>query len=123
MWILILRTEKPLTLKKLNSILADLKLEKLTLRNERTYLAIMRDDDDNLLGKRYGLGSGTLICTPAENGYCYQIDTVIADKSIVRDEDFLESWRNNNPDRFMSMAIREFIEGERVYIILHHQKQ
>lgn len=44
-------------LEKLNSILADLKLEKLTLGNERTYLAIMRDDDDNLLGKRYGLDS------------------------------------------------------------------
>lgn len=108
-------------LEKLNRILASLKLEKLELKNSKGYLAVTRDGDDNLLEKRYGLDSGTLICTPSRNGDFYQIDTAVADKSVDHDE-FLEIWRANNPNRAMRTVITMEYETDFAYIILHHQK-
>jgi len=108
-------------LEKLNRILASLKLEKLELKNSRGYLAVTRDGDDNLLEKRYGLDSGTLICTPSRNGDFYQIDTAVADKSVDNDE-FLEIWRANNPNRAMRTVITMEYETDFAYIILHHRR-
>lgn len=108
-------------LEKLNRILASLKLEKLELKNSRGYLAVTRDGDDNLLEKRYGLYSGTLICTPSRNGDFYQIDTAVADKSVDHDE-FLEIWRANNPNRAMRTVITMEYETDFAYIILHHRR-
>lgn len=108
-------------LEKLNRILASLKLEKLELKNSKGYLAVTRDGDDNLLEKRYGLDSGTLICTPSRNGDCYQIDTAVVDKSVDHDE-FLEIWRINNPSRVMRTVITMEYETDFAFIILHHQK-
>lgn len=108
-------------LEKLNRILASLKLEKLELKNSRGYLAVTRDGADNLLEKRYGLDSGTLICTPSRNGDCYQIDTAVADMSVDHDE-FLEIWRINNPTRAMHTVITMEYETDFAYIILHHQR-
>lgn len=108
-------------LEKLNRILASLKLEKLELKNSRGYLAVTRDGDDNLLEKRYGLDSGTLICTPSRNGDFYQIDTTVADKSVDHDE-FLEIWRANNPNRAMRTVITMEYETDFAYIILHHRR-
>ena len=56
-------------LEKLNRILASLRLENLELKNSRGYRAVTQDGDGPLLEKRYGLDSGTLICTPSKNGY------------------------------------------------------
>ena len=109
-------------LEKLNRILASLKLEKLELKNSRGYLAVTRDGDDNLLEKRYGLDSGTLICTPSKNGDFYQIDTAVADRSVDHDE-FLEIWRINNPSRVMRTVITMEYETDFAFIILHHQKK
>ena len=107
-------------LEKLNRILASLKLEKLELKNSKGYLAVTRDGDDNLLEKRYGLDSGTLICTPSRNGDCYQIDTAVADKSVDHDE-FLEIWRVSHPERALRTVITMEYETDYAYIILHHQ--
>lgn len=109
-------------LEKLNRILASLKLEKLELKNSRGYLAVTRDGDDNLLEKRYGLDSGTLICTPSKNGNCYQIDTAVADRSVDHDE-FLEIWRSSHPNRAMRTVITLEYETDFAFIILHHQKK
>ena len=108
-------------LEKLNRALASLKLEKLELKNSRGYLAVTRDGDDNLLEKRYGLDSGTLICTPSRNGDFYQIDTAVADKSVDHDE-FLEIWRANNPNRAIRTVITMEYETDFAYIILHHRR-
>ena len=108
-------------LEKLNRILASMKLEKLELKNPRGYLAVTQDGDDNLLEKRYGLDSGTLICTPSRSGDCYQIDTAVADKSVEHDE-FLEIWRANNPSRAMRTVITMEHETDFAYVILHHQR-
>ena len=107
-------------LEKLNRILASLKLEKLELKNFKGYLAVTQDGEGNLLEKRYGLDSGTLICTPSRNGDCYQIDTAVADKSVDNDE-FLEIWSINNPTRAMRAVITMEHETDFAYIILHHQ--
>ena len=107
-------------LEKLNRILASLKLEKLELKNFKGYLAVTQDGEGNLLKKRYGLDSGTLICTPSRNGDCYQIDTAVADKSVDNDE-FLEIWSINNPTRAMRAVITMEHETDFAYIILHHQ--
>ena len=108
-------------LEKLNRILASLKLEKLELKNSKGYLAVTRDGGDNPLEKRYGLDSGTLICTPSRNGDFYQIDTAVADKSVDHDE-FLEIWRANNPNRAMRTVITMEYETDFAYIVLHHQR-
>ncbi len=108
-------------LEKLNRILASMKLEKLELKNSRGYLAVTQDGEGNLLEKRYGLDSGTLICTPSRNGDCYQIDTAVADRSVDHDE-FLEIWRANNSNRVMRTVITMEYENDYAYIILHHQK-
>lgn len=108
-------------LEKLNRILASLKLEKLELKNHRGYLAVTQDGSGNLLEKRYGLDSGTLICTPSRNGYIYQIDTAVADRSVDHNE-FPEIWRINNPGRAMRTVITMEHETDFAYIILHHRK-
>ena len=108
-------------LEKLTKILTSMKLEKLELKNSRGYLAVTQDGEGNLLEKRYGLDSGTLICTPSRNGDSYQIDTAVADKSVDHDE-FLEIWRTNNPNRAMRTVITMEYETDFAYIILHHQK-
>ena len=108
-------------LEKLNRLLASLKLKKLELKNSRGYLAVTQDGDGNLLEKRYGLDSGTLICTPSRGGDSYQIDTAVADCSVDQDE-FLEIWRTNNPDRVMRTVITMKYETDFAYIILHHQR-
>ena len=108
-------------LEKLNRILASLKLEKLELKNSKGYLAVTQDGEGNLLEKRYGLDSGTLICTPSRNGDGYQIDTAVVDKSVDHDE-FLEIWRINNPSRVMRTVITMEYETDFAFIILHHQR-
>lgn len=108
-------------LQKLNKILASLKLDNLELKNSRGYLAVTQDGEGNLLEKRYGLDSGILICTPSKNGYGYQLDTAVADRSVDHDE-FLEIWRTNNPDRIMRTVITLEYEDDFSYIILHHQR-
>lgn len=97
-----------------------LKLDKLELKNSRGYLAVTQDGDGNLLEKRYGLDSGTLICTPSRNGYCYQIDTAVADRSVDHDE-FLEIWRSSHLDRALCTIITLEYETDYAYVILHHQ--
>lgn len=107
-------------LEKLNKILASMKLENLELKNSRGYLAVTQDGEGNLLEKRYGLDSGTLIGVPSKNGYCYQIDTAVADHSVDHDK-FLEIWRSSHPDRAMRTVITLEYETDFAYIILHHQ--
>ncbi|MBR2308961.1 MAG: hypothetical protein IKA47_00280 [Oscillospiraceae bacterium] len=108
-------------LEKLNRILASLKLEKLELKNSRGYLAVTQDGDGNLLEMRYGLDSGTLICTPSKTGNYYRIDTAVADRSVDYDE-FLEIWRANNPNRAMRTVITMEYETDYAYIVLHHPR-
>ena len=115
------RDREAADLEKLNRILASMKLEKLELKNSRGYLAVTQDGDGNLLEKRYGLDSGTLICTPSKNGYGYQIDTAVADRSVDHDV-FLEIWRSSHPDRAMRSVTTLEYESDYAYIILHHQR-
>ena len=93
-------------LEKLNRILAALKLEKLELKNSKGYLAVAQDGQGNLLEKRYGLDSGTLICTPSRSGDCYQIDTAVADRSVDYDE-FLENHFVCDDDYLKALKGRE----------------
>ena len=108
-------------LEKLNRILASLKLEKLDLLNPRGYLAVTEDGSGNLLEKRYGLDSGTLICTPSANGDRYRIDTAVAHRSVGEDE-FLEIWRASNPDRTVRRVITVEFESDFAYVIFHHPR-
>ena len=109
-------------LEKLNRVLASLKLERLEVKNSKGYLAVTQDGEGNLLGKRYGLDSGTLICTPSGNGDVYQIDTTVVDKSVDCDA-FLEIWRANNPNRAMRTVITVEYETDFAFIILHHRRK
>ena len=115
------RDRKASDLEKLNRILSSMKLVNLELKNSRGYLAQTQDGDGNLLEKRYGLDSGTLICTPAKNGYGYQIDTAVADRSVDHDE-FLEIWRSGHPDRVLRTVMTLEYQTDYACIILHHQR-
>lgn len=108
-------------LQKLNKVLHLMKLRDLELRNSAGYLAVTQDGEDNLLEKRYGLDSGTLICTPSKNGCEYQIDTAVTDLSVDPKE-FLDIWRSTHPDRVMHCAMRLEFEDDFAYIILHHRR-
>ena len=115
------KERKPSDIDKLNRLLASLKLRKLELENSKGYLAVTEDGEGNLLEKRYGLDSGTLICTPAPDGDCYQIDTAVAARSVDHDE-FLQIWRASHPARTLRTVITVGFEEDLAYIILHHQR-
>lgn len=110
-------------LEQLNALLATMKLKELKLEDTEGYLAVTRDGDGNLLEKRYGLDSGSLVCTLADggNGYCYQIDTAVADRSVDYDT-FINGWRESHPDRALRTVITLEFAMEYAYIIAHHQK-
>lgn len=108
-------------IEKLNRVLAAMKLKELDLENPRGYLAVTRDGEGNLLHKRYGLDSGTFICTPARDGDCYQIDAAVVDHSVDHEE-FLDIWRSCHPDRVMRTVVSMEFDEASGLIILHHQR-
>ena len=106
-------------LEKLNRVLSAMKLKDLELKNPRGYLAVTQDGDCNLVHQRYGLDSGTFVCTPAKDGLIYQIDTAVVDHSVDHDE-FLDIWRSCHPDRVMRTVITMGFDEALGFIILHH---
>lgn len=108
-------------LEKLNRMLSFLKLKKLELKEPRGYLAVTRDGEGNLVHQRYGFDSGILTGTPAKDGNCYQIDTVVTDSSVTHD-DLLEIWRSTHYDRVVRTVITVDYTESLAYIILHHEK-
>ena len=108
---------------QLNDILATMKLDELSLENEKDYLATTMDREGNLISNRYGLDSGTLICklSKSKSGYQYRIDSEVIDKSV--DEDvFLQNWSNTHPDRTVRIFIRDHFDDMVGCLIVHHQR-
>jgi len=88
---------------KLNRMLAKMKLKNLELKCGKTedfwgYIVTTTDAQGRLLGHRFGLDSGTLICTPSPQGGCFQIDVVATplDGDLGQMED---RWCEDHPDR------------------------
>ena len=110
-------------LEQLNAMLAAMKLQELRLENVRGYLATTTDGDGNLLGYRYGLDSGELVCSlaPDQNSLCYQLDSIVVAESVDPDV-FLDIWRGNHPDRVVRIVIRTEYDGVSGYLIAHHQR-
>lgn len=110
-------------LDQLNALLATMKLQNLRLEDTEGYLATTTDGDGNLLGHRYGLDSGQLVCklSKGKTGYCYQIDSVVVDESIDREE-YLDIWREIHPDRVVRIVIRSAYDEVAGYLIVHHQR-
>ncbi len=110
-------------LQQLNALLATMDLSDLSLEDFTGYLAVTEDGDGNLLHKRYGLDSGKLVCELADNGngYCYQIDTIVADRSVDYDA-FVNGWRESHPDRTWRTVFKIGFQEDFACIILHHQK-
>jgi len=117
------KNRKASDLRQLNALLATMKLKDLDLEDMQGYLAVSKDGDGNLLHKRYGLDSGTLVCKLAGSGqgYHYQIDTVVVDKAVDYDT-YMNCWRGSHPDRTMRTVITIEFESDYAYTILHHQK-
>lgn len=115
-------------LKHLNNLLFFLDLDNVKFQHLEGYLATTTDGKGNLLGRRYGLNKGRMICTetPEGPGKQFQITTCVADSSIPPKE-YLDTWRQEHPDEIMyySRAIGFDEEDEDViaYTILHHQKE
>ena len=117
------KTRSAEDLEQLNAILAAMPLQELELENTEGYLATTTDGEGNLVGRRYGLDSGTLVCTRAEEepGLFYQIDSLVADKSVGH-KDVMDIWRGSHPERIVRMAVRVGFEEVVGYLILHHQR-
>lgn len=103
-----------------------MKLTDLQIDDFDGYLETTKDGEGNLLHMRYGLDSGTLICTEApgnKEGYTYQIDTVVVDDAAgVEGEDFLDCWREAHPDRVIRIAITVEFGSSKAYTIAYHEK-
>lgn len=108
-------------LEELNQILSTMKVRELILKDHEGYLETTMDGEDNLLGYRYGLESGTLVGLSDENGHIYRIDTWVTDSAVSKRE-FEGIWRSVNPDRVMRALIQAPHEEAVGYAILHHQK-
>lgn len=109
---------------QLNEILATMKLDELQLTETDGYMATTTDGDGNLLGYRYGLDRGKLVCklSKGRRGYRYQIDSVVVDESVDHDE-FLDIWRKSYPNRVLRMVIRSGFDDVAGYLIVHHQRE
>lgn len=108
---------------QLNNILATMKLDELSLENEKDYLATTTDREGNLISNQYGLSSGTLVCklSKSESGYQYRIDSEVIDKSV--DEDvFLQNWRDAHSDRIVRIFMRAHFDDLVGCLIVHHQR-
>lgn len=111
-------------LDQINALLAVMQLEDLQLEDAKCYLATTRDAQGVLLGRRYGLNSGRLICRIAENGggNRYRIDTFVEDSGLAGD-DCLQHWRDSHPDRVMRISIvADFFDTVKGCLIVHHEK-
>lgn len=117
------KNHKASDLQQLNALLAAMKLSDLQLDDSDGYLVVFQDGDGNLLEKRYGLDSGTLVCKLAdsEDGYCYQIDSIVTDHSVDHDT-FIKDWRECHPDRVLRILVTVEFEEDIAYLIIHHQK-
>ncbi len=113
-------------LEKINAILRTMKLWNLEIEDFQGYLATTRDGDGNLLGKRYGLDSGQLICEEASGkqaGHIYQIDTVVVDDIAgVEGEEYLDIWRQTHPQRIIRIVFTIGFSDCKAYTIVHHEK-
>jgi len=114
---------RPEDLEQLNAMLATMKLQELRLEDTNGYLATTTDGEGNLIGRRYGLDSGELVCrlSKGKTGYCYQIDSVVVDNSIEHEE-FLNVWRQTHPDRIIRIVIRCEHDEVSGYLIVYHQR-
>ena len=117
------KNRSPEELEQLNRILDTMKLQELRLEGTSGYLATTTDGEDNLIGYRYGLDSGTLVCRLAQgnHGYQYRIDSVVVDNSVENDE-YLQIWREQHPDRVIRLVIRAEHGCVSGYLIAHHQR-
>lgn len=113
------KDRKASDLEMLNRVLSAMKLKSLELKDPQGYLAITQDGTGNLLHQRYGLDSGTFICTPGKTGCYYRIDTAVADHSVAYDE-FMDVWRSCHPDRVVRTVITVDFDEAVGYLILHH---
>lgn len=114
---------RPEDLEQLNAMLATMKLQDLRLQDTSHYLSTITDGEGNLIGHRFGMDSGELICKLSKGraGYYYQIDSVVVDESVVHEE-FLDVWRESHPDRIVRIVIRSEYDEVVGYLIVYHQR-
>lgn len=117
------RNRRAEELAQLNALLATMKLKNLLLQDTEGYMETTTDGDGNLLGYRYGLDCGKLVCelSEGEGGYCYQIDSVVVDINVDH-RVFLDLWRENHPDRILRIVISSEFDDVVGYLIVHHQR-
>ena len=114
---------RPEDLEQLNAMLATMELQDLRLQDTSHYLSTTTDGEGNLIGHRFGMDRGELICKLSKgmSGYYYQIDSVVVDESVVHEE-FLDAWRESHPERVVRIVIRSEYDEVVGYLIVHHQR-
>lgn len=114
-------------LQHLNNLLFFLDLDDMELEVSSDYLAVTTDGNGKLLGYRYGLRKGRILCTetPEGSGKQYSISTSVAD-SAIPSEEYISTWQQEHPDEIICCyEVRGFTGNEEVvtYTIIHHQKE
>lgn len=115
-------------LEKLNRMLAKMKLKDLELKCEKSddfhgYIATATDGQGRLLGHRFGLDCGTLICTPSKKGGCFQIDVVATPKDKDPGQ-VTDSWCKEYPDRqFCSSVTYQYDKAYGTLIIYSRKNE
>lgn len=107
-------------LQQLNALLSTMPLQDLHLEDEEGYLCTTKDGAEQVLGRRYGLDSGTLHCKIARwsPGYHYQIDTFTENPGEDHKER-IRKWMKKHPDRDVCFSIVKGFETCDCYIIVH----
>lgn len=115
---------KAADLDQLNQRLAAMKLLDVSLDDINGYLATTKDGEGNLLHRRYGLDNGTLTGTPGSEGHCFQLDTLVEDRS-VNVQEIMENWRNGHPEEEIHRVCQIGFPKDKdvyAYIVLHYHK-
>ena len=116
-------------LKNINSVLDNLKLSSLEIKNNKGFVVKMKKYDTTrnvtLTNFDYGFDNIEFECKQedGENLYIYQIDVVaFSIEKVLSPEEFVNQWKKAHPKRIVSSMNNLSYENSEVFILLHHEK-
>ncbi len=117
-------------LKNINSVLDNLKLSSLEIKDSNGFFVKMKKYDTNenvtSINYDYGFDNIEFECKQedGENLYIYQIDVVVFSIGKVHSPDeFVNQWRKDHPNRIVRSMEGLSNENSEAFILLHHEKK
>ena len=117
-------------LQYINSVLDNLKLSSLEIKDSNGFFVKMKKYDTNenvtSINYDYGFDNIEFECKQedGENLYIYQIDVVVFSIGKVHSPDeFVSQWRKDHPNRILRSMDNLLHENSEAFILLHHEKK